>query len=115
MEGGGGGLGLPQRSCSHNHPSPRSGPVSLPTEPPDWRTAPTTTSCMGFLKRSRRGSPLDELPPGPGLRGWGRVHGADWPVGQGRGGGVEAEDGVGDLGAGPPGFHRDLLFPSLDK
>ena len=64
-----GGLGLPQRGCSHNHPFPRSGPVPLPTEPPCWPTAPTNTSCTVFLqRRRRRGSLLHELSPGPG---WG--------------------------------------------
>lgn len=58
------GLGL---SPTHGRPSARSGPVALPTEPPFWPTAPTTTSCMGSLKRTRKGRPLPRPTPGAWL------------------------------------------------
>ncbi|XP_034511058.1 natural resistance-associated macrophage protein 1 isoform X2 [Ailuropoda melanoleuca] len=63
---------------THGRPSPRSGPVSLPMEPPFWPTAPINTSYMGFLKR-RGGQSLDELPPRARLEGG--MTGADWPAG----------------------------------
>lgn len=113
--GRGNGLGLPHRSYSlptHDCLSPRSGPVLLPMEPPCWPTAPTNTSCTGFLKRSRRGSPLDEHlpllgPPGTRCR-----------VERARQTGlldVAGTRGVGVAEAGQPEFHRELLCPSLDK